>query len=315
MNAARAVGLLLGVAADSLLGSPAGRRPAAEWGRLAASLTLDGGPRPLRGVQAGALLGGAVLVGLAAERLGRRGPLLQAVGTGVATWAALGGAALAADGTAVARALDASDLDAARRRLPSLSPHDPAALDGAGLARAAVESVAARTSEAVVAPLLWGAVAGVPGLLGYRVVRALDGLAAGRGGWALAGLTDTANLVPARAAAALTAACAPVVGGSASGAWEVWRRDGSAHPSPNAGQVEAAFAGALEVRLGGRTVDRDGLRQRPVLGHGRTPDAGDLTRGVELSRVVGATAAVASAALAGLLGVRRSRRARRDRRA
>lgn len=314
LNAARAVGLLLGVAADSMLGPPSRRRPVNEFGRLAVvSRWATRDDRALLGgAQAGALIGGALLVGIAAERLGRRGPLSQAIGTAAATWAVLGGASLAAEGTAVARALDASDLTAARGRLPYLSTRDPSTLDGAGLARAAVESVAENTSEVVVAPLLWGAVAGVPGLLGYRVVQTLDGVAArhGRAGWALSRLDDAANLVPSRAAAALTALCAPIVGGSAPGAWEVWRRDGSAHPRPNAGQVEAAFAGALEVRLGGRSVDPDGVQERPVLGHGRTPDAGDLTRGVELSRVVGVAAAVASAALAGLLGVRRSRRGR-----
>ncbi|MDQ4093882.1 MAG: cobalamin biosynthesis protein, partial [Actinomycetota bacterium] len=71
-----------------------------------------------------------------------------------------------------------------------------------------------------------------------------------------------------------------------------------AHPSPNAGQVEAAFAGALEVRLGGRTVYPHGTEQRPILGHGRAPDAGDLTRGVELSSVIGLAAAALCAVLA-----------------
>jgi adenosylcobinamide-phosphate synthase len=312
LNAARAVGLLLGVAADSMLGPPVRRRPVGEPG-LPPALSrwvTPAGRGGMGGVHAGALLAAAVLVGVAAERVGRRGPLLQAIGTGVATWAVLGGASLAAEGTAVARALDASDLATARRRLPYLSSRDPSTLDGAGLARAAVESVAENTSDVVVAPLLWGAVAGVPGLLGHRVVRALESGATrhGRTGWALARLDDAANLVPSRAAAALTAVCAPVVGGSAPGAWEVWRRDGSAHPRANVGQVEAAFAGALEVRLGGRLVDPHGVQERPVLGHGRTPDAGDLTRGVELSRVVGVAAAVSSALLAGLVGLRRSRR-------
>ncbi len=317
MNAARAVGLLLGVAADSMLGPPVRRRPVAEFGRLAAvsRWAQRRDSRVVSGAHAGVLIGGAVLAGMAAERLGRRGPVLQAAGTGLATWAVLGGASLAAEGTAVARALDASDLATARRRLPYLSASDPATLstlDGAGLARAAVESVAENTSDVVVAPLLWGAVAGVPGLLGYRVVQTLDGVVGltgrdGRFGRALARLDDLANLVPSRAAAALTAACAPVVGGSAPGAWQVWRRDGAAHPRPNVGQVEAAFAGALEVRLGGRTVLPHGVQERPVLGHGRTPDAGDLTRGIELSRVVGAVAALASATLAILIGTRRAR--------
>jgi adenosylcobinamide-phosphate synthase len=307
VSAARAVGLLLGVAADSLVGD----RRVATLDRLAALAR-----RSVRGnhrLAGGLLFCGALVVGVAAERLVRRSPVLQAAGTALATWSALGGAALAAEGAALARALDASDLVTARSALPRLSAHDPSTLDGAGLARAAVESVAENTSDAMVAPLVWGAVAGVPGLLGYRAVRTLnspngtdgpkDTAADGRFGWAVR-LDDAANLVPARATAVITAACAPVVGGSAPGAWEVWRRDGSAHPRPNHGQVEAAFAGALQVRLGGRTVCPHGVQQRPVLGHGRTPDAGDLTRGVELSRVVGAVAAMASAALAVAVGVR-----------
>lgn len=295
LSAARAVGLLLGVAADSLV-----RRPG--WlGRLR-------WPTPAAdGLRTGLTVSAAVLAGAAVERIGRRNPVLQAAGTAVATWAVLGGAALAAEGTAMARELDASDLVAARRRLPRLCVHDPSTLDSAGLARAAVESVAENTSDVVVAPLLWGAVAGVPGLLGYRAVQALDGSGFGgaRARWVAARLDELASLVPARAAAVLTAACAPVVGGSAPDAWQVWRRDGSAHPRPSHGQVEAAFAGALQVRLGGRTCGRDGVQQRPVLGHGRAPDAGDLTRGVELSRVVGAAAAAGSALLALLLSARR----------
>jgi adenosylcobinamide-phosphate synthase len=325
VSVARAVGLLLGAAADSFVGNRHGN---------AFGSVIPITRRPLRG---GLLLGGALLAGVVVERLGKRNPLLRVAGTALATWSTLGGAALAAEGTSMARALDASDLVAARSALPRLSVHDPAALDGAGLARAAVESVAENTSDAVVAPLLWGAVAGVPGLLGYRAVRALDtrgdhgdylGYASGeygrgshgdhrgngaspaarsRLGWAAARLDDAANLLPSRATAALAVVCAPVVGGSAPGAWQVWRRDGAAYVRPNHGQVEAAFAGALEVRLGGRAVYPQGVRQRPVLGHGRTPDAGDLTRGVELSRVVGAVAAVVSAAVAVAVGIRRGR--------
>jgi adenosylcobinamide-phosphate synthase len=204
----------------------------------------------------------------------------------------------------MARALDAGDLDAARARLPHLCGRAPDELDLAGVARASVESIAENTSDAVVAPLVWGAVAGVPGLLAYRAVNTLDAMVGYRSpryrrfGWAAARLDDLVNLLPSRAAAGLTTLCAPVVGGSARGAWQAWRRDAPAHPSPNAGQVEAAFAGALEVRLGGRTVYSHGTEQRPVLGHGRTPDAGDLTRGVELSRVIGLAAAALCAVVA-----------------
>ena len=261
--------------------------------------------------------GGAVLVGAAIERLGRRGPLVQVITTALATWVVLGGASLATEGTAIGAELDAGDLPAARRRLPNLCGRDPSRLDQFGLSRAAVESVAENTSDAVVGPLVWGAIAGVPGLLGYRAVNTLDAMVGYRSphyqrfGWAAARLDDFANLVPARLAALLTTVCAPVVGGSAAGAWRAWRRDASAHPSPNAGQVEAAFAGALEIRLGGRVRYAHGVEERPVLGDGRTPDAGHVTRAVELSRLVGAVSCLLAAVLAVVMGRRGVRTRRR----
>jgi adenosylcobinamide-phosphate synthase len=312
VNAARSVGLLLGMAADGVLGDPRHGHPVAAFGRVAQRLerTLyrDGKASGL--VYTAVVGGGAVLVGAGIERWGRRGPALQTATTALATWVVLGGASLAKEGTAIGRELDDGDLDAARRRLPNLCGRDPARLDQFGLSRAAVESVAENTSDAVVAPLLWGAIAGVPGLLGYRAVNTLDAMIGYRSeryrkfGWAAARLDDVANLIPARLAAALTTACAPVVGGSAGGAWRVWRRDASAHPSPNAGQVEAAFAGALEIRLGGRIRYAHGVEDRPVLGDGRTPDAGHVTRAVELSRLVGAVAGVLAALVAAFAGKR-----------
>ncbi|HEY4018636.1 MAG TPA: cobalamin biosynthesis protein, partial [Pseudonocardiaceae bacterium] len=178
----------------------------------------------------------------------------------------------------------------------------------------AVESVAENTSDAVVAPLFCGAVAGVPGLLGYRAVNTLDAMVGhrspryGQFGWAAARVDDVLNLAPARLAALLATIGAPVVGGSSSAAWRTWRRDASAHPSPNAGQIEAAFAGALEIRLGGRTPYSHGFEDRPVLGDGRTPDSGHVTRAVELSRVVGALAGAVAVVLAWLSGRRRAKR-------
>src|SRR5262249_5246819 len=147
------------------------------------------------------------------------------------------------------------DIEGARRLLPSLCGRDPARLDGAGLTRAALESVAENTSDAQVAPLLWAAAGGVPAGLGYRGINTLDSMLAHRSpryvrfGWAAARLDDLANSLAARAAAALVVMCAPLVGGSPSGAVRAWRQDGARHPSPNAGVVEAAFAGALHVRL------------------------------------------------------------------
>ncbi|WP_020496284.1 cobalamin biosynthesis protein [Sciscionella marina] len=310
---ARAFGIVLGVAVDEVLADPRRGHPVALFGTAAAKTerltyrdsVLPGAAHTL------VLLGGAAGIGLLTERLGKRHPLLRVLGTAAATWATVGGSTLAAEGTAMGRSLDAGEIEAARARLPHLCGRDPELLDGTELARATVESVAENTSDAVVAPLFWGAVAGIPGLLAYRAVNTLDAMIGHRSeryrrfGMVAARADDVANLIPARLAAALTAFCAPVVGGSSASALRAWRLDAGAHPSPNAGQVEAAFAGALQIRLGGRTVYRHGVEDRPVLGDGRNPDAGHVTRAVELSRVTG----WAAAALCGLLGLAVGRRA------
>lgn len=310
MSAARAIGLLLGVAADGVIGDPKRGRPVAVFAR--AARRLEGkltGDRKLAGaLYAGGLAGVAVLCGVVTERAGRRSPVLQAAGTAATTWAVLGGAGLALDGTALARDLEEGELEAARETLSHLDPRTTKDLDVIALSRASVETVAENTANAVVGPLVWGAVAGVPGLLGSRaitVLRKLFGPRPGQVAWFAVRLDDVVNLLPTRVAAALTVAGAPVVGGSAGEAWRAWRRDTTAHPSPNAGRVEAAFAGALEIRLGGRTVYPHGVEELPVLGVGRNPDAGHVTRAVELSRVVGWLAGASSVVLAGLLGLRK----------
>jgi adenosylcobinamide-phosphate synthase len=201
--------------------------------------------------------------------------------------------------------------------LPRLCGRDPAGLGADEIARATIESVAENTSDAVVAPLLWGAVAGPAGLAGYRAVNTLDAMVGHRSaryerfGWASARVDDAANAGPARLTALLTAACAPLVGGSPRAAWRVARADGRKHPSPNAGWCEAAYAGALGVRLGGRNVYGDRVEDRPVLGSsGRPPAQGDIARAVRLERAVSAAATgLAVLTAAGLAG--RSRR--RDR--
>ena len=154
---------------------------------------------------------------------------------------------------------------------------DPAGLDAASLARAVVESVAENTSDAVVAPLVWGAVAGLPGLAAYRAVNTLDAMVGYRTprhanfGWAAARLDDAANWVPARLTGLLAAACAPAAGGRAASTLHAMHRYGGRHPSPNAGRCEAAFAGALGVRLGGTNVYAGHTEHRPALGDGRAP--------------------------------------------
>jgi len=306
VGAARAVGLVLGMVADTVVGDPRRGHPVAAFGQVAsaAERVLYTDDRLAGAVHTGLLVGGTAALGIGVERFGRDHQLLRIASTAAATWIVLGGTSLATEGAAMARSLDSGDIDAARQRLPSLCGRDPSRLDLRGLARAGVESVAENTADAVVAPLVWGALAGIPGLLTHRAVNTLDAMVGHRTaryrhfGWAAARLDDLANLLPSRVAAALTVVCAPVVGGSAGSAWLAWRRDAAAHPSPNAGQVEAAFAGALQIRLGGRTVYPHGAEERPVLGDGRAPDAGDLTRGVELSRVVGAAMAALAVTVA-----------------
>lgn len=313
MGAGRAVGLLLGVAADAVFTDPVGLHPVAGFGRLAGSVerAVYADSRVAGLAHSALLVGCAVMTGSALERFGRRHPWLQLGTTAVATWIVVGGGSLAAEGTAMAQALDRDDLSGARARLPHLCGRDATRLDTTGLTRASVESIAENTSDAVVAPLVWGALAGVPGLLAYRAANTLDAMVGYRSrrylrfGWSAARLDDVANLLPSRLAAVLTLACAPAAGGSARDGWEVWRRDAGAHPSPNAGQVEAAFAGTLGIRLGGPTRYPHGSEERPVLGHGRTPDPADLARSVALSRTVGTAAAALCAAAALLTGRRR----------
>ena len=169
-------------------------------------------------------------------------------------------------------------------------------LDEPELARATVESVAENTSDAVVAPLFWGAVAGLPGLLGYRAANTLDAMVGHRSaryarfGTPAARLDDLLNLVPARLTGLLTIAVAPVAHGDRARAWRVWRRDRNDHPSPNAGQCEAAMAGAL-----GRPARRPQrllrtLRGAPVPRRRPAPEARHLRRAARISGAVGLAA-------------------------
>jgi adenosylcobinamide-phosphate synthase len=201
----------------------------------------------------------------------------------------------------MADALEAGDLDAARARLPHLCGRDPRGLDAKELTRATVESIAENTSDAAVAPLVWGAALGVPGLLAYRAINTLDAMVGHRSpryanfGWAAARTDDVASWVPARLTGLLTAACAPLADGSPRAAYAAFRRDGAKHPSPNAGRCEAAFAGALGIRLGGVNVYGTRVEHRPELGDGRAPEIPDIRRAVRLSRAVTITSALLTA--------------------
>jgi adenosylcobinamide-phosphate synthase len=245
---------------------------------------------------------------VALHRRTRGRPPWQAITVATAVWAVTGARSLHHEAERACSSLCRRDLAAARAVLPSLCGRDPATLDAPGVARAVVESVAENTSDAVVAPLLWGAVAGIPGLVAYRAVNTLDAMVGYRSarylrfGWAAARTDDVANWIPARVTAALTAACAPLVTRTSPvSVLNVVRRDGGRHPSPNAGRCEAAFAAALGVRLGGTNVYGGVTETRPDLGDGRVPEPEDIRRAVLLSRAV-TVAATALAVLAVLAG-------------
>lgn len=302
--------MLAGYLADVALGDPARLHPVAAFGGAAAWLerATYRDSRAAGAVHVGVLVGAVGLLGAALQRAAERGGRPASIAAvAAATWVSVGGTTLARTGLAMSELLERGDVEAARRLLPSLCGRDPAWLDGAGLTRASLESVAENTSDAEVAPLLCAAVGGAPGVLAYRGINTLDSMIGYRSaryarfGWAAAKLDDAANYVAARVTAALVVMCAPLVSGSPSGAVRAWRRDAARHPSPNAGVVEAAFAGALGVRLGGPTQYRHELQIRPTLGDGHEPTVADLRRAVALSRMVQAGAAL----LAGLLTYRR----------
>lgn len=305
MRTATALGLAGGVVADLVFGDPRRGHPVAGFGRVAAWLEhrMYANDRVRGALYAAVCVSAAAVAGLAAERATARRPVARTLVTAAATWAVIGGTSLTREAHAMAGELAAGDLSAARARVPHLCARDPRDLDAGQIARATVESVAENTSDAVVAPLLWGAVAGVPGLLAYRAVNTLDAMVGYRSdryvrfGWAAARLDDAANWLPARVTGLLTVVCAPVAHGSPYGALRVLRRDGARHPSPNAGRCEAAVAGALGVRLGGANTYAGHREHRPELGDGRAPEIADIPRAARLARTVGLAAAALAVAV------------------
>jgi adenosylcobinamide-phosphate synthase len=308
---ASAAGLLAGVLVDQCVGDPRRGHPVALFGRVAARLerVMWHDDRTAGCAYAALLVGTAVGLGLLLRRGSTR---TRFVATAAATWAVLGSRSLFEEAGAVHAHLSRGDLRSAREQLTHLVGRRTDQLNEPEIARAVIESVAENTSDAVIAPLFWGAVAGLPGLLGYRAINTLDAMVGYHNpryenfGWASARADDLANCIPARLTAALTAVVAPLVGGRTRDVVNVVRRDGRRHPSPNAGMTEAAFAAALGVRLGGQNEYGTQVEQRPLLAaNGRVATADDLERAVRLSR---STSFGAAAVCAGLHLLRRRRR-------
>jgi adenosylcobinamide-phosphate synthase len=305
-SASLPAGLALGWVADVMLGDPVRFHPVAGFGRAAEK--LEGVMwRPSRAVGAAYVVAlvGPVVLGVALLDAAMRRHRLSRLGlTTVVGWTVVGGRSLGREARKIAAAVARGDVAEARRTAPALVGRDPSHLDGSELCRAAVESVAENTADAVVAPLLWGAIAGPPGAVAYRAANTLDAMVGHhndryeRFGWAAARLDDLLTWPAARLAAALSAALAPVVGGNGTRAWETFRRDGRKHPSPNAGQLEAAFAGAFGVTLGGTNRYGNRVEGRPLIGAGPRPGVDEVLRAARLSQLIGAAAVAVSVLVA-----------------
>jgi adenosylcobinamide-phosphate synthase len=285
----RPLGAAAGVALDRIFGEPATEwHPVAHFGAVMNAFEqrryLDTRSAGLLHSLTGTLIG---IAGGVAMR-----------STAWATGLAVGGRSLWRAAEDVAQALTRGDVEGARALLPNLVGRDPNNLDEEEIVRAVVESVAENTVDAIVAPVLWAAVAGAPGALGYRAVNTMDAMVGHHSeryehyGWASARLDDAANWLPARVAAMLVALVRPT---SARAVRVAVSTQATAHPSPNAGVVEAAFAGALGVRLGGRNRYGDRVEDRPILGSGRAVTVDDIHESVQLSRDVTTSLATALA--------------------
>jgi adenosylcobinamide-phosphate synthase len=215
---------------------------------------------------------------------------------------------LAEAARAVEQALRGPGLEAARRAVALIVGRETAALDPAGVSRAAVESVAENLVDGVVAPLFFAALGGAPAALAYKMVNTLDSMVGyrnaryGEFGWASARLDDAANLLPARLAVPCISAAAGLLAGRGGPAWRMARRDARRHLSPNSGFPEAAVAGALGLRLGGPNIYHGDLVPKPWIGDGRG-EAGprDIRRACDLMVLAALVALAGSVGLTALI--------------
>jgi len=272
------------------------RHPVIWMGKLISWLEVrlnDGGNRRLKGAVMLALLLAATAAVTVALRLA-----LGLVPFGWAVEAALATTLVAQKelGRAVRAVADAlaHSLEAGRRQVSQIVGRDPEQLDGAGVSRAAIESLAESSSDGVVAPLFWLLLGGLPGIALYKAINTADSMVGHRNaryaefGWASARLDDLVNWIPARLTALLFAGAAFWVrGADAEKAWSTALRDAKKHASPNAGWPEAALAGALGFSLGGSRTYSGEVHDLPEFGTGRR-DLGpaDIGKALELYRMM-----------------------------
>jgi adenosylcobinamide-phosphate synthase len=272
--------------------------------------------KPANEILRGGVLTGAVAGGswLGARLVAGKG---RAIAQILLAWTTLATRSLVDESSAVIEALEADELELARRRLALIVGRDTESLDQAEILRAVIETIAEGFCDGVVAPLVYLAVGGVPLALAYKAVNTLDSMIGhpeppyGYFGRVAARLDDAANFLPARLAALAIVAGAVSTGHNARQAWVVFRRDGHKHPSPNAGQTEAAMAGALGVRLGGMNYYGGHPSPKPLLGEeGRCATPADARAALRIVAV--ASVAVFAAAWLWLNWASGARRKRAD---
>ncbi|MCU1257270.1 MAG: Adenosylcobinamide-phosphate synthase [Bryobacterales bacterium] len=208
-------------------------------------------------------------------------------------WTALATRSLLDEAQAVIRALEAGDLDLARRQLSRIAGRDTANLDATEISRAAIETLAESACDGIVAPLFWLAAGGVPCAMSYKAINTLDSMIGHPEppyrcfGRAAARLDDAASFIPARLTGLCIVTAARFQGLDAEGAQRIWLRDGDRHASPNAGQSEAAIAGALGVQLGGPSSYDGDPHHAPLLyAEGRPASLRDAKSALSLIALV-----------------------------
>ncbi|MBR0841236.1 cobalamin biosynthesis protein CobD [Bradyrhizobium liaoningense] len=291
--------MVVAMAVDALVGWPAPLfarigHPVTWLGRLIAAIDAAwnraSDPPALR--RAAGVAGALVAIALAVAI----GWMLQSVLSsgwiqialvGVLAWPLVALRSLYDHVAAVATPLQAGDIAGAREAVSRIVGRDPAVLDEAGIARAAIESLAENASDGIVAPVFWGALFGLPGIFGYKAINTLDSMIGHRSerheafGWAAARIDDVANFIPARLTGFLFVLLAP----QRSEALSCMTRDARRHRSPNAGWPEAAMAGALGVRLSGPRTYHGSVTNEPWLNDGaRDPHPADLVEGLTIYR-------------------------------
>lgn len=292
------IALTAGWGLDRWLGEPPTRiHPVALFGsamtaleqRIHADRRLPGVVYTVVGITVGAA------VGLVARKaLGRTASVA------VVSWLAMAPTMLESESRRVASALADRDIAEARRRVSMLVGRCTDELSESEIARAAIESLAENTTDAVTSTFFWGSVAGAAGAATHRCINTMDAMVGHHNprfehfGWAAARVDDIANWVPARLTALAVIVARPRRAGAV---LRTIRRDAARHPSPNGGIVEAAFAAALDIQLGG-TNSYDGVvDDRGRLGDGARPTGADIERTVVLARHVNAAMLAMTAAI------------------